>query len=286
MTTSVQNPRRHEPGSPCDCCRPGTSRRAELGLALLGAVLLALASVLLGGCIQDGVVMLTSVVKQRITVPVPLSTVGIRVNLVGSSTNYNRLRIMGPFPNSSDLGFCDVEGDFQIETRLLDRHFVVARGDAYDIGYGIVHLPDHGQTIETFEVNLDSARFGSSDPRLTNSVHELIPKTASTAVFVLFAEDFGPLSSVEVVGDFNDFDPRNGARPLYDDGSQFDIDPATVGMQVSGDRIAGDGAWTRIDATFTAGDLGYGFVLNKDDLIRRDPYEERNDSGHSMISIK
>lgn len=286
MTTSVSKSSCHEHARACDCRRPGPWRRADLGLAMLGAVLLALASVLLGGCIQDGVVALTSVIKQRITVPAPLSTVGIRANLVGSSTNYNRLRIMGPFPNSSDLGFCDVEGDFQIETRLLDRHFVVARGDAYDLGYGIVHLPDHGQTIETFEVNLDSARFGSSDPRLTNSVHELIPKTASTAVFVLFAEDFGPLSTVELVGDFNKFDPRDGARPLWDDGSQFDIDPATPGTQVSGDRIAGDGAWTRIDASFTAGDLGYGFVLNKDDLVRRDPYEERNDSGHSMIKVK
>ncbi|MBI4870746.1 MAG: hypothetical protein HY814_04180 [Candidatus Riflebacteria bacterium] len=259
----------------------------------MGTVLLALALLaampMTAGCIQDGIVAPTSVIQARLTVPAGLSTVGIRANLVGSGTNFNRVRILGPFPNSSDLGFCDVEGDFTIETRHADRHFVVARGANYDLGYGIVYIPAAGQTIDVFEVNLDSARFGSTDPRLTDSLHELIPKTAATAVFVVFAEDFGPLSTVEVVGDFNSFDPRKNARPLWDDGSQFDIDPATAGTQVSGDRVAGDGAWTRIDTTMPSGELHYGFVINKDDLIRSDPYEEKSsgtfDPGGQLASV-
>lgn len=262
------------------------------GLRLAGvALLIATASLIASGCIQEGLVTPTSVFKHRIAVPFPNSTIGIRVNLVGSGTNFNRLRILGPFPASQDLGFCDVEGDFSIETRKLGRHFVCARGVNYDLGYGIVNIPAHGETIETFETNIDSARFAATDPRLTDSVHQLVPKTAATAVFVLFAEDFGPLSSVEVVGDFNKFDPRNGARPLFDDGSQFDTDPSAPGTQTSGDRIAGDGAWTRIDATFgsfagSTDGMKYGFVINKDDLIRRDPYEELEDGGRSIILIK
>ncbi|MBI3892978.1 MAG: hypothetical protein HY303_15770, partial [Candidatus Wallbacteria bacterium] len=204
---------------------------------------------------------------------------GIRSNLVGSGTNFNRLRILGPFPASQDLGFCDTEGDFSIETRKTARHFVCSRGVNFDIGYGIVNIPSNGLTIEQFETNIDSARFAATDPRLTDSVHQLIPKTAATAVFVVFAEDFGPITSVDLVGEFNKFDPRVGARPLFDDGSQFDTDPNTPGIQLSGDRVAGDGVWTRIDDTFgsfsgSTDGMKYGFVINKDDLIRRDPYEE------------
>ncbi len=252
-------------------------------------MLLLTIPILLGGCIQDGVVTPTSAIQARITVPFPLSTVGIRANLVGSGTNINRVELLGPFPATSDLGFCDVEGDFNIVTRHTGRQFVVARGQDYDIGWGIVDVPEAGKTITQFEVNLDSGRFGPTDPILTDSLHQLIPKTAATAVFLLFEADFGALSSVDVVGDFNDFNPQDGARPLFDDGSQFDIDPATAGIQLSGDRIAGDGVWSRIDqslSSFSGDTLKYGFIINKDEVIRRDPYEELSDDDRSAIVIK
>lgn len=245
---------------------------------------------LLSGCVQDTVVVERSNVAGRIRIPQGFSAVGIRANIVGTGTNLNRIELLGPAPGSSELGFSDVEGDFSIETKVLGRHYVVARGVNYDIGFGTVVVPRFTDTFTVSE--LDSASIPPNDPRLTDGFNDLVPKTPGQAVFLVFKADFGDFQSADIVGDFNNFDPADGVIAVHDDGSQFDVDETQPGTQVSGDRVAGDGVFTRVssDARFAefAGDGGmkYGIIINKDERVRRDPYEEKSSRGRSVILIR
>lgn len=219
------------------------------------------------GCVQEyALEPVATVVGGRIrTSPEGGSTVGVRVNMVGTSTDQ--------VPATADYTFCDVEGDFTLTTQRLGRNYVVARGIEYDLGYDNVYLPT----------------FGSSD-----SVDRLIPatetvtlfaKTKGSALFLVFEQDFGAFTSCDLVGDFNGFKMDSSARALHDDGSLVDLDPLTAGMQTSGDYAAGDGVWT-LRTSLSSGDQKYGFVFDKTGDTRRDPYEEKSASGKSVIVVK
>jgi len=238
-----------------------TKQRLVLS-ALMAAVCLSMA-----GCIQQyALEPVATVAGGRIlTSPADGVKVGIRVNMVGTSTDN--------VPATSDYAFCDVEGDFTLITQRLGRNYVVARGIEYDIGYDNVYLPT----------------FGSSD-----SVDRLIPatesvtlfkKTAGQALFLVFEQDFGAFTSVHLVGDFNSFAMDANARALHDDGSLIDLDAAAAGMQTSGDYEAGDGVWT-LRTTLPAGEQKYGFIFDQEGSAKRDPYEEKSSSSKSVIIVK
>ena len=247
------------------------TRRWRPALLVLLASALATAG---AGCVQEiALEPVATVVGGRIgTDPAGGNVVGVRVNMVGTSTDQ--------VPATSDYTFCDVEGDFTLKTQRLGRGWVVARGVEYDIGYDNVYLKE----------------FGSQD-----SVDRLIPATdtvtlfkkkAGEALFVVFEQDFGPFESCHLVGDFNDFKMDSEARALHDDGSLFDIDPGKDGKQVSGDYEAGDGVWT-LRTELPSGEQHYGFVFDQNgDDIRRDPYEEKDDKAsatdrhESVILVK
>ncbi len=218
------------------------------------------------GCIQQFTLQEEGVVKGRIeTVPSGGRKTGIRVNVVGTTKNHT--------PATSDYDYCDTEGDFAVTTSRLGKGWIVARGKYYDIGYGRYELKEGGDT--------------ASVSRLIPSTGgvELFEKKSGEALFVAFEEDFGKVTSIHLVGSFNGF-KLAGARALHDDGSLFDIDPDTPGMQVSGDYAAGDGVWT-LRTTLPSGYQQYGFMINRDESkIYRDPYEESSSSGHSVIYVK
>jgi hypothetical protein len=230
-------------------------------------ILIVFVACLGAGCIQQyALEPIVTVAGGRInTSPAGGRKVGIRVNMVGTSTDNE--------PGTSDYAFCDVEGDFTLVTQRLGRGYVVARGDDYDIGYDNVYLPKYGDT--------------DSVDRLipaTDSV-TLFTKTPGEALFLVFEQDFGTFTSVDLVGDFNGMALNADARAMHDDGSLIDLDATTDGMQTSGDYEAGDGVWT-LRTKLDAGDQSYGFVFNKEGDVHRDPYEEKSSSSKSVISVK
>jgi len=242
--------------------------RCSTGRELRRAVTLAVAMLLWGlcGCIQEAALEPIGTVSARVvTDPSELIKVGIRVNMVGTSSHLE--------PATSDYAFCDVEGDFTMKTQRMGRGFVVARGVNYDIGFDNIYLEN----------------FGSSD-----SVDRLIPATDSPmlfekvegdALFLVFEQDFGSFDQVHLVGDFNDWELAD-SRALHDDGSIFDIDVVEPGMQTSGDYAAGDGVWT-LRTKLDSEDQEYGFIFDQDeDDVYRDPYEEKSHKGKSVIEVK
>lgn len=234
-----------------------------------GLLLLALCAALLGltGCVQQYALIPIATVRGRIlSNPTGLNKVGIRVNVVGSSTEAN--------PATSDFAFCDVEGDFAVETSRLGRGWVVARGLEYDIGHAPIYFKDYGETQSI-------SRWIPS-----TSTAELFQKTSGKSRFLVFEDDWGQFSSVHLVGDFCDW-KLAGAKALHDDGSLLDVDASASGTQTSGDDAAGDGVWTLYTDVLSSGDQKYGFVFDMDDgTVKRDPYEEDSSSGRSVIRVK
>jgi hypothetical protein len=236
-------------------------------LAVLTSLLLVLVS--LGCSVQELALIKVAFVQDRIAVPTGQRALTIRVNRVGT---WRQLT-----PVTAETSFCDVEGDFTLKTTKIGPGFVVARGTEFDIGYAPVFIENFGDTVS----------LGQLIPATSPA---LIAKTPGESLFVLFEEDFEPeygkITSVDLVGPTT-FELDVWATSMFDDGSLVDIDPATAGVQTSGDFAAGDGVWTVRTTKFPAGKQQYGFFLNKDDLrgLQRDPYEEASDD-HSVILVK
>lgn len=230
------------------------------------ALVLAAAALLAGCSVQEIALIPVAVIQGRITVPDGQRAITIRVNRVGTTTERT--------PPSAEHAFCDVEGDFVLKTNKLGGGFIVARGVEFDMGYAPVFLEEYGTTLEV-ERLLPS----------TGAV-ELFAKTPGSSLFTVFEEDFEPdfgeITSIDLVGvpdpvsGSPDFELDNRAIPLHDDGSLFDIDPLTAGVQTSGDVAAGDGVWTVRTRAFPSGQQLYGFYINKNTTlgVQRDPYEE------------
>ncbi len=229
-------------------------------------ILVLLVACLSAGCIQQyALEPVVTVAGGRInTSPADGNRVGIRVNMVGTSTDN--------VPGTSDYAFCDVEGDFTLVTQRLGRGYVVARGTNYDIGYDNVYFKEYG----------DSDSLDRLIPA-TDTV-TLFEKTPGEALFIVFEQDFGAFTSVDLVGDFNGMKLNADARALHDDGSLIDLDAETPGMQTSGDYEAGDGVWT-LRTKLDSGEQKYGFVFDKEGDVHRDPYEEKEDDD-SVIIVK
>lgn len=236
------------------------------------AALVALAFLVLAGCsVQEAALIKVAFIQDRIAVPAGTRAVTIRVNRVGTT---RRLE-----PVSAETSFCDVEGDFTLKTTKIGRGHVVARGPEFEIAYAPVFIEEFGEVVDLGQL-------------IPSTSVELSLKATDTSLFLVFEEDweeaFGEVTQVDLVGP-DSFALDDQARPMYDDGSELDIDHVTPGIQRSGDFARGDGIWTlRVDrAGFPAGERRYGFFINKNEErgIQRDPYEESSSGGRSVILV-
>jgi len=280
-----------------------SARIHRLGELMLKLTLVCIVALCPLGCIQDEVVVSVAFLKGQI-VPVGISpvtttttsgsviitvnttvpTVGVRLNTVGSGTNVSLINPIGPLPGSSEYAFATVTGDWTLNTTRLGHRRVVARGIYYDVGWGDFY-PDAFNS-EFLSVNLNSVTIPLDSPLRTVADNHLLVKAPGRAAFVLFAEDFTigstPVKSVRLILD--KFDNAAVGYNVPDDGSQdaqTDHPPDTY----SGDLSGGDGIFTRVLTGLTAGEHQYGFVINNDGTIRRDPYEEKAADDHSVLIV-
>lgn len=265
------------------------------GKRLMGALLGGLAMLLGVGCIQDNVLIPTNVIEGKIiptgveipppttapgsvtvTVNVTVPTVGIRLNTVGSGTNVSIIRPIGPLPGSPETTFASVTGDFKLITEKKGFVKAVARGVEYHIGWTEVFF--NGFNLTETVAELDSVNLLFSDPLRANGDANLVVKKSGEVAFLVFAEDFTirgvRVNSVRVV--FDTFTSPTVGFNVPDDGS-LDVQSDRPDDPVSFDLAAGDGVFTRVITGIDPGEHFYGFVINNDDIIRRDPYEEFSD---------
>jgi hypothetical protein len=270
----------------------GARAGATILRVVVAAGMLTLAGLAATGCIQDAVVepvatvtgrivptgiepasVTTSPTSTVITINTTVPTVGVRINMVGSGTLVSLINPIFPLPGSPEAAFASVTGGYNLKTRQLGRRRMVARGINFDLAWGDVDIRDFNTTVTS--LNLDSVTIPPNDPLRTDNVQNLVVKPAGRAVFVLFAEDFTidgkPVRTVRVLID--DFKNTGAGTPLFDDGAGFD--PANPAL--SGDLNAGDGIFTRVVTGLAPEQHLYGFVVNNDDQIRRDPYEESSE---------
>lgn len=203
-------------------------------------------------------------------------TVGVRINTVGTGTLVSLIDPIGPLPGSSEHAFATVTGGWAIPTRLPGRGLLIARGIAYDAGWGDFQPdPVTGQLSSS---NLKSVTIPAASPLRQLPDNHLLLKAPGRAVFVLFARDFSidgvPVRSVRLLLDRFE-NPAIGYN-VPDDGSQ-DMQTDHPPDAASGDLAAGDGVFTRVLSGLSPGRHRYGFALNGDGKIRRDAYEETRD---------
>lgn len=268
---------------------------------VLKLALVAMALILPVGCIQDGVVIpvallvgkiipvgivpstvTTGVDSVTITVNTTVPTVGVRINTVGSGTNVSLINPIGPAPGSPESTFCVVTGDWTLPTKRLGNRRVVARGVFYDIGWGDIFPDTFNNQFRS--INLKSVTIPLASPLRQSQDNMLLVKSPGRGAFVAFGEDFTidrvPVRSVRLLVD-SFTNPAIGFN-MPDDGgadAQSDHAPDTN----SGDLSGGDAVFTRILTGLTPGPHLYGFVINNDGFIRRDPYEESSDTDAAGI---
>lgn len=275
--------------------RMGTLRQLA-ATRVLKVALVLMAALLPLGCIQDNVVIPVALLTGKIvpagiepvtTGPAPpgstvltinttVPTVGTRLDVVGSGTNISLINPIGPKPGTFETAFAVVTGDYTLPTKRLGARRVAARSIFFDIGWGDFFPNFFNQTFRS--INLKSVTIPFGSPLRQSQDNHLLTKAAGRAAFVVFAEDFTidrvPVRSVRLILD-NFANPAVGFN-VPDDGSlsaQVDHPPDTVSMDLS----AGDGVFTRVLTGLTAGEHSYGYVINNDGFIRRDPYEEKSD---------
>lgn len=268
--------------------RPAASRLLKFAFVVLAALVPV-------GCIQDNVVIPVALLVGRIipvgivpsttttapgsvtiTINTTVPTVGVRINTVGSGTNVSLINPIGPAPGSPEDTFAVVTGDWTLPTKRLGNRRVVARGVFYDIGWGDIF--PNAFNVQFRSINLKSVTIPLASPLRTNPNNLLLVKSPGRGAFVAFAEDFTiervQVRSVRLLVD-TFTNPAVGFN-VPDDGS---LDTQTDRPQdpISGDLSAGDGVFTRILTGLTPGPHLYGYVINNDGFIRRDPYEESSD---------
>ncbi|MBI4859509.1 MAG: hypothetical protein HY815_04515 [Candidatus Riflebacteria bacterium] len=251
------------------------------------------------GCIQDEVVIPVALLKGKIipvgiqstsvttsptstiiTVNTTVPTVGVRIDTVGSGTNVSLINPIGPAPGSSESTFAVVTGDWTLPTKRLGARRIVARGIFYDLAWGDIYPDSFNGEFKS--INLKSVTIPWNSPLRADRANHLLVKAPGRAVFVVFAEDFTidrvPVRSVRLLLD--DFTNPAVGFNVPDDGSadpQTDHAPDTSSWDLS----AGDGVFTRV-LTLAPGDHQYGYVINNDGFIRRDPYEEESDDSSGV----
>lgn len=273
----------------------GRLRKVAAG-RLLKAAFVILAALLPVGCIQDNVVIPVALLVGKIipvgivpsttttlpgsviiTINTTVPTVGVRINTVGSGTNVSLINPIGPAPNSPEDTFAVVTGDWTLPTKRLGNRRVVARGVFFDIGWGDIFPNAFNEQFRS--INLKSVTIPLASPLRTDPNNLLLVKSPGRGAFVAFAEDFTidrvPVRSIRLLLD-NFTNPAVGLN-VPDDGS-LDSQTDAPGNTVSGDLSAGDGVFTRILTGLAPGPHLYGFVVNNDGFIRRDPYEESHDN--------
>lgn len=216
-------------------------------LRLLMAALMATLALGSTGCIQEmSLEPETAAVKVTYVIPVDQSPIGIRTSIAGT----------GATPAQNDWAFADENGDTTVLTHRLGPTFIVARSDRHDPAYAPVDVAEWGKTYTV------TSMVGSGG---TTSVNPPAPtlKTTGEILLVFFEQDwsYGPVTSVQVLGEDSHFQPLTGLRPMYDDGT-------------NGDFVAEDGVWS-LRTTVATTSYGYGFVVNgHSDRVLRDPHEE------------
>ena len=224
-----------------------------------------------------------------VTIRAPVPTVGVRLNTVGSGTKTSLIDPIGPLPGSLEYAFASVTGTWTLRTRRIGHCRVAVRGVEFDLGWGDFN-PDqfNGRPGST---NLKSVTIPATSPLRRLPDNHLLVKAQGRAVFLLFAEDFAtervPVRSVRLLLD--SFDNPAIGYEVPDDGSanaQSDHPPDAVSL----DLVAGDGVFTRVLTGLSPGPHTYGFVVNNDGKVRRDPYEEKKDDStdvdRSVILVK
>ena len=277
-----------------------TLRRVTAG-RLLKLALVVLAALLPVGCIQDGVVIPVALLTGKIvpvgivpsttttapgsviiTINTTVPTVGVRMDTVGSGTNVSLINPIGPAPGSPESAFAVVTGDWTLPTKRLGNRRVVARGVFYDIGWG--DFFPSAFNVQFRSINLKSVTIPLASPLRQSPDNMMLVKAPGRAAFVAFGEDFTinnvPVRSVRLLLD-NFANPAVGFNVLDDGGADAQVDhpPDTA----SGDLSGGDAIFTRILTGLTPGPHLYGFVINNDGFIRRDPYEESSDLDATAI---
>jgi len=285
--------------------RPDPMLARRGGGRLLLRLLIAVVAVMIPvGCVQDAVLIRTNIIEGKvvptgvenpppttspgsviITVNTTIPTVGIRMNVVGSGTNVSLIQPIGPLPGSSEFSFASVTGEFSMMTERHKDVKVVARGTEFDLAWGSVFFEGFNETLTIS--NMDSVPLALNSPVRNNGVNNLQKKESGRAVFILFAEDFTiggvPVTSARVL--INDFDNPAMGTNMPDDGSLVPQTDRSGSDIVSMDLAAGDGVFTRVVTGLKSGTIKYGFVINNDDLIRRDPYEESTATSRSVLKI-
>lgn len=274
----------------------GRHLRKVAALRLLRLVVVLAAVVLPLGCIQDSAVIPVALLQGKIipagitpittgsappgsvliTVNTTVPTVGVRLDVVGSGTNISLINPIGPRPGSFESTFAVVTGDYTLPATRLGHRRVVARSIFFDIGWGDFFPDFFNKPFRS--INLKSVTIPLTSPLRQSQDNHLLQKVPGRAAFVVFAEDFTinrvPVRSVRLLID-TFTNPAIGFN-VPDDGSmdaQTDHPPDTVSFDLS----AGDGVFTRVITGLTAGPHFYGYVINNDGFIRRDPYEEVSD---------
>ncbi len=243
-------------------------------LARIHLMLVALMSLLLVGCsVQEAALIKVAYVQDRIEVPEGERAITVRVNRVGTTRNLE--------PVSAETTFLDVEGDFTLKTTKIGSGWVVVKSLEFDVAYAPVHIEEFGEIVS----------LGRLIPQTGVA---LVKKTPNEALYVAFEDDwegvFGEVETIDVVFGNEQFALNDTARAMFDDGSQFDIDPNQPGMQTSGDFAGGDGVWTRRFVSTPDDGITpttYRFVINKnlDRGPQLDPYQEGESSGGSSIKV-
>jgi hypothetical protein len=275
--------------------RAGGLRRLA-AVSLLKLALVVMAAVLPLGCIQDNVVIPVALLQGKIipagidpvttgtappgstvlTINTTVPTVGTRLDVVGSGTNISLINPIGPKPGTFETTFAVVTGDYTLPTKRLGARRVVARSRFFDIGWGDFFPNFFNQPFRS--INLKSVTIPFTSPLRQSQDNHLLVKAPQRAAFVVFAEDFTidrvPVRSVRLLIDT--FNPAVGFN-VPDDGSAIPQTDRPPPDTVSMDLSAGDGVFTRVLTGLTAGDHFYGYVINNDGFIRRDPYEEKSD---------
>ena len=270
-------------------------RRLAATRALMLA-LIALAALAPLGCIQDEVVIPVALLVGKIipvgiapsttttapgsviiTVNTTVPTVGVRIDTVGSGTNVSLINPIGPAPGSPESTFASTTGDYTLPTKRLGHRRVTARGVFYDIGWGDFFPSFFNQPFRS--INLKSVTIPLNSPLRQSQDNQLQIKVKGRAAFVLFDEDFTinnvPVRSARLILD--DFSNPAVGFDLPDDGGAV-VETDHAPDSASGDLSAGDGVFTRILTGLSSGPHFYGFVINNDGFVRRDPYEESADT--------
>jgi hypothetical protein len=266
------------------------ARAARRALRLLLIATVAASAAGLCACIQPRAAFEPfSVVAVQVDVPFNLPRAGIRVSVSGS----------GAIAGDNDSAFTDSLGFAAIRTKVVGRHYIVARHQDYDITYGgtaanlgssgprqvfergRLDIPVQGATVSPdFFFPFTGNNF---PPQVPPRRVGMRPKVPGKARFIFIVEDSNvlrntfaptqpmPFGKVFMTGSFNNFnlvtedvDPVDGAKEMFDDGS-FQVP--------DGDDQIGDGVFTRV-LDLPPGETTYAFLANSISIFLRDPYEE------------